>query len=86
VETGAGATRKAAAERVDRLVEEAAGYAKALVRGGIPEEPELRDGAYFRPALIEADNVDVPIVQQEVFGPLQTFGWPLTGRPPWRRR
>jgi betaine-aldehyde dehydrogenase len=44
-----------------------------LVRGGVPEEPELRDGAYFRPALIEADDVDVPIVQQEVFGPVQTF-------------
>jgi betaine-aldehyde dehydrogenase len=64
---------KAAVERVDRLVEEAAGYAKVLVRGGIPEEPELRDGAYFRPALIETDHVDVPIVQQEVFGPVQTF-------------
>jgi len=64
---------KTAVARVDRLVEEAAGYAKILVRGGIPDEPELRDGAYYRPSLIETDDVDVPLVQEEVFGPVQTF-------------
>jgi betaine-aldehyde dehydrogenase len=64
---------RAAVERVDRLVEEAAGYATILVRGGSPEDPQLSNGAFFRPALIETDDVDVPIVQQEVFGPVQTF-------------
>ena len=44
-----------------------------LVRGGRPEDPELREGAFFGPALIEVDDVDAPIVQQEVFGPVQTF-------------
>jgi betaine-aldehyde dehydrogenase len=64
---------KAAVQRVDRIVEEAAGYAKVLVRGGIPEEPELRKGAFFRPALLEVEDVDEPVVQHEIFGPVQTF-------------
>ncbi|MGW1211197.1 aldehyde dehydrogenase family protein [Streptomyces sp. NPDC002499] len=64
---------KAAVARVDRLVKEAADYAKVLVRGGVPDAPELRDGAFYRPSLIETDDVDVPVVQEEVFGPVQTF-------------
>ena len=64
---------KAGVARVDRIVEDAAGYAKVIVRGGPVTDPDLADGAFFRPALIEVDQVDVPIVQQEVFGPVQTF-------------
>lgn len=64
---------RAAAERLDRLVEEATSYAKVLVRGGPPEDPALAGGAFFRPALLEIDDVDVPVVQQELFGPVQTF-------------
>ena len=64
---------KAAAKRVDGLVAEAGRYATVLVRGGIPDEPELRDGAFFRPALVEVHDVNAPIVQREVFGPVQTF-------------
>ncbi|MDW5327021.1 aldehyde dehydrogenase family protein [Plantactinospora sp. KLBMP9567] len=64
---------KASVARVDRIVEEAAEYAKVIVRGGPVNDPDLAGGAFFRPALIEVDQVDVPIVQQEVFGPVQTF-------------
>jgi betaine-aldehyde dehydrogenase len=64
---------KAAVERVDGIVEQAATYGEVLVRGGAPEDQELAGGAFFRPALIEVGDVDAPIVQTEVFGPVQTF-------------
>jgi betaine-aldehyde dehydrogenase len=64
---------KASLARVDRIVEEATAYAKVIVRGGPVSDPDLAGGAFFRPALIEVNDVDVPIVQQEVFGPVQTF-------------
>jgi acyl-CoA reductase-like NAD-dependent aldehyde dehydrogenase len=59
------------ARRVDGLVAAAAGYATVLVRGGLPEGTE--DSAYYRPSLIEVSDVDTPIVQHEVFGPVATF-------------
>jgi betaine-aldehyde dehydrogenase len=59
------------ARRVDGLVAAAAGYATVLVRGGLPEGTE--SSAYYRPSLIEVSDVDTPIVQQEVFGPVATF-------------
>ncbi|MEV7427498.1 aldehyde dehydrogenase family protein [Streptomyces sp. NPDC091212] len=64
---------KAAVARVDSIVAEAASYAKAIVRGGPVTDPELAGGAFFRPALLEVERLDVPLVQQEVFGPVQTF-------------
>jgi acyl-CoA reductase-like NAD-dependent aldehyde dehydrogenase len=64
---------KAAVERVDRIVADASAYGKILVRGGVPADPQLADGAFFRPALIELEDIDAPIVQTEVFGPVQTF-------------
>jgi betaine-aldehyde dehydrogenase len=54
------------AERVDQIVADAARYANILVRGA-------RDGALLRPSLVEVDDVETPIVQQEVFGPVATF-------------
>ena len=63
----------AAVERVDRIVEDASAYGTVLVRGGAPTDPRLAGGAFFRPALIEVDSVDAPLVQSEVFGPVQTF-------------
>ncbi|WP_326565794.1 aldehyde dehydrogenase family protein [Amycolatopsis rhabdoformis] len=62
-----------AVERVGHLVEAALEYATPIVRGGAPEDPELAGGAYFRPALLEVDRPDVPLVQQETFGPVATF-------------
>jgi betaine-aldehyde dehydrogenase len=64
---------RAAVARVDGIVEDAASYAKVVVRGGPVTDPALAGGAFFRPALLEVARLDVPLVQQEVFGPVQTF-------------
>jgi betaine-aldehyde dehydrogenase len=61
----------ASARRVDGLVEAAAGYGTVIVRGGLPAGAE--NSAYYRPSLVEVSNLDTPIVQQEVFGPVATF-------------
>ncbi|GAB3197326.1 aldehyde dehydrogenase family protein [Nocardioides hungaricus] len=65
-------------ERVDRVVEQAiADGAVVLVRGGRPEGPELGDGAFYRPVLLEVADQSASILQRETFGPvltLQTFG------------
>ncbi|RJQ82798.1 aldehyde dehydrogenase family protein [Pseudonocardiaceae bacterium YIM PH 21723] len=58
---------RANAERVDRMVAEAADYAKIVVRGGLGEQ------AFYRPSLVEVQDLDARIVQQEVFGPVATF-------------
>lgn len=63
----------ASAARVDALVADSASYGKALVRGGVIEDEERPGGAYYQPSLIEVTGLDVPLVQQEVFGPVQTF-------------
>lgn len=63
----------ASAARLDQMVEDASSYAKVLVRGGLVHEGPLASGAYFRPALLEVEDMDVPLVQQELFGPVQTF-------------
>jgi betaine-aldehyde dehydrogenase len=63
---------KASVARVDALVEAAleAG-AKALVRGGPATDPALAGGAFFHPTLLEVTDSALPVVQQEVFGPVQ---------------
>ena len=63
----------AAVDRVDGMVEAALAYAKAIVRGGRPNEPEFANGAFLRPTLLEVDDVSTDIVQKEVFGPVATF-------------
>ncbi|GAA3854404.1 aldehyde dehydrogenase family protein [Saccharothrix violaceirubra] len=63
----------AAARRVDGIVADAESYATVLVRGGIPTEPELAGGAFFRPSLVEVGDTAASIVQREVFGPVATF-------------
>ncbi|WP_406308288.1 aldehyde dehydrogenase family protein [Streptomyces griseoaurantiacus] len=64
---------RASAQRVDAIVEEAASYGTVLLRGGVVTDGPLADGAFYRPSLIEVDRTDVRIVQEEVFGPVQTF-------------
>ena len=64
---------KANVARVDRMVEDALAYAKAIVRGGPVTEAAFAAGAFYRPSLLEVDDVETPIVQQEVFGPVATF-------------
>ncbi len=59
--------------RVDGMVEAALAYAKPVVRGGPATEGALAKGAFFRPALLEVDDVNSEIVQKEVFGPVATF-------------
>lgn len=63
----------AAVKRVDKLVDDAQSYGKILVRGGRPDDPALQDGSFYRPSLVEVEELDVPLVQQEIFGPVQTF-------------
>jgi acyl-CoA reductase-like NAD-dependent aldehyde dehydrogenase len=61
----------ASARRVDGLVAAAAGYGTVILRGGLPAGAE--HSAYYLPSLVEVSNLDTPIVQQEVFGPVATF-------------
>lgn len=69
---------KANVQRVDEMVEQAiAAGAKPLLRGGPVTDRSLAAGAFYRPTLLEVTDSKLPIVQQEVFGPvltLQTFG------------
>jgi betaine-aldehyde dehydrogenase len=60
-------------ERVNAIVEEAAAYGKILVRGGPVTDGPLASGAFYRPSLVEVGSLDTFIVQNEVFGPVQTF-------------
>lgn len=64
---------KASVQRLDRVVEEAATYAKILVRGGPVTDGPLAEGAFYRPSLIEVEPLDAFVVQNELFGPVQTF-------------
>jgi betaine-aldehyde dehydrogenase len=64
---------KATVTRVDGMVQEALAYAKPIVRGGPATEGALAAGAFYRPALLEVEDVNTDIVQKEVFGPVATF-------------
>ena len=64
---------KANVARIERFVAEAEAYAKVLVRGGPVTEGPLAAGAFYRPSLLEVEDVNVPLVQQEVFGPVLCF-------------
>jgi betaine-aldehyde dehydrogenase len=60
-------------DRIDRFVEAATKYAKVLVRGGRPSDAALAKGAFYRPAMLETEALDVPLVQDEIFGPVLSF-------------
>jgi betaine-aldehyde dehydrogenase len=64
---------KADVARVDAIVQAALAYAKPIVRGGPATEDALAAGAFYRPTLLEVEDVNTEIVQQEVFGPVATF-------------
>jgi betaine-aldehyde dehydrogenase len=64
---------KANVARVDGMVEEALAYATPVVRGGPATDGALAAGAFYRPTLLEVEDVETPIVQKEVFGPVATF-------------
>jgi acyl-CoA reductase-like NAD-dependent aldehyde dehydrogenase len=59
--------------RIDRLVEDAKRYARIVVRGGPIVDGPLASGAFFRPAMLETEALDVPLVQEEIFGPVLSF-------------
>jgi acyl-CoA reductase-like NAD-dependent aldehyde dehydrogenase len=60
--------------RIDGLVEDAiAAGAQVVVRGGPVTEGPLAAGAFYRPTLLEVHDAKLPIVQQEVFGPVLTM-------------
>jgi betaine-aldehyde dehydrogenase len=44
-----------------------------IVRGGPVKDRPLASGAFYRPSLIEVEDLDAPIIQEEVFGPVATF-------------
>jgi len=64
---------RANVERVDRLVEDAKRYARIIVRGGPIIDGPLAVGAFYRPAMLETEALDVPLVQEEIFGPVLSF-------------
>ncbi len=65
---------KANVDRVNKLVEDAiAGGAKIIVRGGPATDGHLAKGSFYRPTLLEVTDSSLPIVQQEVFGPVLTM-------------
>jgi betaine-aldehyde dehydrogenase len=64
---------KADVARVDGLVQTALAYAKPIVRGGPATEGALAAGAFYRPALLEVEDVSTDLVQKEIFGPVATF-------------
>ncbi|WP_058910710.1 aldehyde dehydrogenase family protein [Entomohabitans teleogrylli] len=65
---------KANVARVDAMVEDALrNGAVALLRGGAVTEGPLASGAFYRPTLLEVTDSGLPIVQQEVFGPVLTL-------------
>lgn len=59
--------------RVEGVVEAALAYAKPVVRGGPATDGDLAAGAFYRPTLLEVDDVNTDIVQKEVFAPVATF-------------
>jgi betaine-aldehyde dehydrogenase len=59
--------------RVEGVVQAALAYGKPVVRGGPATEGDLAAGAFYRPALLEVEDVNTDIVQKEVFGPVATF-------------
>jgi acyl-CoA reductase-like NAD-dependent aldehyde dehydrogenase len=64
---------KANVERIDRLVEDAKRYARIIVRGGPIVDGPLSVGAFYRPAMLETGALDIPLVQEEIFGPVLSF-------------
>jgi betaine-aldehyde dehydrogenase len=64
---------KANVERIDRIVKDASKYARIIVRGGPISDGPLAAGAFYRPAMLETEALDVPLVQEEIFGPVLSF-------------
>jgi acyl-CoA reductase-like NAD-dependent aldehyde dehydrogenase len=59
--------------RIDRFVEDAKRYARIIVRGGPILDGPLASGAFYRPSMLETEALDVPLIQEEIFGPVLSF-------------
>ena len=60
--------------RIDRFVEDAKRYARIIVRGGPVVDGPLAAGSFYRPSMLETDDaLDVPLIQDEIFGPVLSF-------------
>ena len=59
--------------RIDRFVEDAKRYARIIVRGGPIVDGPLAAGAFYRPSMLETEALDVPLIQEEIFGPVLSF-------------
>ncbi|NIH87495.1 aldehyde dehydrogenase family protein [Amycolatopsis granulosa] len=57
----------ASVDRVDRLV--TGNEAEVILRGGPVDGP----GAFYRPSLVGVTDLQSPLIQQELFGPVATF-------------
>ncbi len=65
---------KANVQRVNKMVEEAIAHgARVIVRGGPITEGSLSKGAFYLPTLLEVTDSKLPVVQQEIFGPVATL-------------
>lgn len=65
---------KAAVGRVNAMVDQAVAQgAVAIVRGGPATSKSLSGGAFYHPTLLEVSSSAMPIVQEEIFGPVQTI-------------
>jgi betaine-aldehyde dehydrogenase len=64
---------RANVQRIDRFVEDAKRYARIIVRGGPIVEGPLAAGAFYRPSMLETEALDVPLIQEEIFGPVLSF-------------
>jgi betaine-aldehyde dehydrogenase len=64
---------KANVQRIDRIVQDASRYARIIVRGGPIADGPLAAGAFYRPSMLETEALDVPLIQEELFGPVLSF-------------
>ena len=55
------------------MVEDAKRHARIIVRGGLIVDGPLSVGAFYRPSMLETEALDVPLVQEEIFGPVLSF-------------
>jgi acyl-CoA reductase-like NAD-dependent aldehyde dehydrogenase len=61
-------------QRIEKVVEDAIGQgAEVILRGGPVTDGPLAAGAFYRPTLLEVNDNSMPIVQDEVFGPVLTM-------------
>ena len=64
-------------DRVLGYIEGARAAGVTMLTGGGPfDDPELKDGFFLRPTVFESPDHDLPLVQDEIFGPVMClFSW-----------